>query len=199
MTTIGERFKEVRKFLRLNQEKFAKELGISQNHVSAIEKGKYTPSLPLIKLISLKFNISEQWLIDGSKGMVPDFDLITDEGIKSKYNEMRVLLERTLESRSGESLKHTVEAYSCLLSLVSTNGIQEENKEAYLKYLYEVISNLEFLEYKTYLLKNFGRKKNYQALLAYKDYAQEKLNLIESNIRGMINVILEQYDAQVHI
>ena len=38
MSTVNERFKTIRKDLGFNQQQFASELGISQTHISGIEK-----------------------------------------------------------------------------------------------------------------------------------------------------------------
>ncbi|WP_329379980.1 helix-turn-helix transcriptional regulator [Anaerofustis butyriciformans] len=45
-----------RKEMRLNQESFAKELKVSRQTISAIENGKYNPSLELAFEISRFFN-----------------------------------------------------------------------------------------------------------------------------------------------
>ena len=47
---------KLRKLKGLNQEEFAKELKVSRQTVSAIENGKYNPSLDLAFDIALYFN-----------------------------------------------------------------------------------------------------------------------------------------------
>ena len=47
---------KLRKFKGLTQEEFAKELKVSRQTVSAIENGKYNPSLDLAFDIALYFN-----------------------------------------------------------------------------------------------------------------------------------------------
>ncbi|EHL14805.1 hypothetical protein HMPREF9630_00848 [Peptoanaerobacter stomatis] len=47
---------ELRKFKGLTQEEFAKELRVSRQTISAIENGKYNPSLDLAFEIALYFN-----------------------------------------------------------------------------------------------------------------------------------------------
>ena len=47
---------KLRKLKGLTQEKFAKELKVSRQTVSAIENGKYNPSLELALEIALYFN-----------------------------------------------------------------------------------------------------------------------------------------------
>lgn len=57
-----KRFKEIRKRLSLKQSDFAKALAISQGHASDIENGRKNISDRLIEILSLKYNVSENWL-----------------------------------------------------------------------------------------------------------------------------------------
>lgn len=80
LSSVGERIKEIRKNLKLTQGQFSKESGISQSHLSSIENGKDNPSTTLIKLISIKYNISESWLISG----IGSFDTVQND-YSNKY------------------------------------------------------------------------------------------------------------------
>ena len=64
--TLGERIKFVRKSNKLNQADFAKKLGISQTHVSKIEKNIENPSETLLRFTSYMFAINIEWLKTGS-------------------------------------------------------------------------------------------------------------------------------------
>lgn len=64
--TLGERLKYVRKTNKLSQVDFAKPLGISQTHVSKIEKDVERPSETLLILISYLFGINITWLKEGT-------------------------------------------------------------------------------------------------------------------------------------
>jgi transcriptional regulator with XRE-family HTH domain len=65
LLSIGKRIFKIRNSLGLTQDKMAKVLGISQKHISQMEKGTKIPSKHLIRLIGLSFDISEAWLNDG--------------------------------------------------------------------------------------------------------------------------------------
>lgn len=67
MDGIGLRIKELRNNLKLSQIEFSKRIGVTNAHISAIEKGKTIPSSSLIKLISKEFNVSEEWLTYGTE------------------------------------------------------------------------------------------------------------------------------------
>ena len=66
---MQERLKKLRKILGLNQTDFAKHLGITQTAYSTIESGHRQLSDTYIQVISLTFNVSEEWLREG-KGEV---------------------------------------------------------------------------------------------------------------------------------
>lgn len=54
---ILTRIKEIRKDLKLTQEEFAAKLNVSRQTIISIEKGKYTPSLPLALKIAIVVNM----------------------------------------------------------------------------------------------------------------------------------------------
>lgn len=63
---VGKRIRETRLVAGFNQKKFAETLGISQSHISAIEKGRETPSDTLLMLIGCKYGVDYVWLKWGS-------------------------------------------------------------------------------------------------------------------------------------
>ena len=201
MSAIGERIKEIRKQHNLKQTKFATELGISQNHVSNIENGNENPSTTLIKLISMKFNVSEEWIKDGIGTSLPDFDVISDEGLFSKYNMMRGILEQLLKSRTGEDLKSIVEAFSYIVSLLSEDILSGEERTAYLVAACESISLIEKQVFATHSLGNYGKlgKGSYEMQLDYKTESEKRLTLINQKIREMNNIYLRRFGAATEL
>lgn len=67
METIGKRIRSVRQRENLTQEEFAKKICVCRPHVTNIEKGKDNPSKAVIRLISILFDVSEDWLVNGKK------------------------------------------------------------------------------------------------------------------------------------
>lgn len=67
MAGISERIKYIRKDFLLTQVEFSKRLGVTNAHISKIEKGITTPSEALIKLICEVFDVNEQWLKHGEE------------------------------------------------------------------------------------------------------------------------------------
>ena len=62
---MNERIKELRKTLKISQEKFGARIKISGASVSKIESGENNPSEQTLSLIISEFNVSESWLRDG--------------------------------------------------------------------------------------------------------------------------------------
>lgn len=61
---------KLRKIRGLTQEEFAKELKVSRQTVSAIENGKYNPSLDLAFEIALYFNMTIEEVFTYEKGEI---------------------------------------------------------------------------------------------------------------------------------
>lgn len=203
-STVNERFKEARKWLGFNQKDFASEIGISQTHVSGIENGKDNPSASLLKLISIKFNINEEWLTGGVGSPERGWSITTDEGILDKYNAMRVSFEQMLRERTGTELLSSIEAFSHLVSLLSANGLSDESRAPYLVTVCESISLIEALESSTHslgLFSNHGQlgKNSYRLQLHYKTEAEKKMDLIDQKIREMNNIYLRQLSSETEL
>ena len=62
---MNERIKELRKVLKISQEKFGARIKISGASVSKIESGENNPSEQTLSLIVSEFNVSENWLRNG--------------------------------------------------------------------------------------------------------------------------------------
>ena len=66
---FGERIKELRTSMNLNQVEFAKMLDITKQSVSNWENGNIQPSIDMLTKIAKKFNVSSDYLLglDGLK------------------------------------------------------------------------------------------------------------------------------------
>lgn len=62
---VGKRIKELRSFLKLTQEQFARPLGVDRGHIAGIETGSRNPSEPLVKLMHFIYCVNETWLKTG--------------------------------------------------------------------------------------------------------------------------------------
>ncbi len=62
METLGKKIKQVRKHNKLTQDEFTKSLGISQAHISKIEKSIEVPSKQLLTFIAYRYDVNIDWL-----------------------------------------------------------------------------------------------------------------------------------------
>ena len=193
--SLNSRFKEVRKILKQTQKQYAEELGISQAHLSNIENERDNPSLSLVKLVCVKFGVSEEWLTE-EKGEIfskyNGFDIVTDEGLRSKYQIMKDILEKQIAEQTGDNLKNIVQAYSHFVSLATMPGLTDENQENYLEALCSINSALEQIAYNSYMLKTVSDS-NYKALLQHKTKIDTGISRIDENIKKALSCYLVQY------
>lgn len=91
--TQGERVRIIRKTLGLTLEKFGERIGMRKNSVSQIESGTNALTEKNAKIICKEFDISEEWLMNGSGPMYQEkgsFNL--EEYVKSR-NVMDIELD----------------------------------------------------------------------------------------------------------
>ena len=62
--TVGRRIREMRGF-DMTQEEFAERIGISQNYLSTMERGKVEIGAEILLRISQEFATSVEWLLTG--------------------------------------------------------------------------------------------------------------------------------------
>jgi transcriptional regulator with XRE-family HTH domain len=77
--TILDRIRLVRKTLGLNQEEFARRIGLTQTALSMIEIGKVALTEKNIKLICATFDVNENWLRTGKGEMFGTVSLYEKE------------------------------------------------------------------------------------------------------------------------
>lgn len=65
MKAVCVRMRELRRRLGISQVEFAAALGVTNAHISKIEKGGTVPSDTLIRLISKEYLVNEAWLKAG--------------------------------------------------------------------------------------------------------------------------------------
>lgn len=82
---IYQRFMQLRKFLKMTQSEFGKELGRTKMAISYYEKGERCIDNSIILLLKEKFNVNTDWLINGNGSMF--IDNKTDEFSKI-YNSL---------------------------------------------------------------------------------------------------------------
>lgn len=66
---MNARIREIRKALNLSQKDFGKNIGLTQNTISYMEKNGATVTEQNIKTICSQFSVNENWLRTGSGNM----------------------------------------------------------------------------------------------------------------------------------
>ena len=66
--TFGEKIRELREDMNLNQTELGKALGVTQRKISSIECGKYEPSIQDIAAFCNFFKVSSDYLIGVPQG-----------------------------------------------------------------------------------------------------------------------------------
>ena len=66
MEQISNRFKNIRKILKLSQTEFASELDITKQAISNIETSKSAPGLNVLFKLHKKFNVNLNYVLCGS-------------------------------------------------------------------------------------------------------------------------------------
>lgn len=194
MSSINERLKEVRKFLNYNQQEFASELGISRTHVSNMENGNDNPSSTLIKLICMRFNISEDWLNTGEGHYIPSFNSETHEGLISRYNTIRVGFEQRLKSLNEPDLLNNVEAFAYLDSILTADGLDGLEKTSYLMFLHESIDDLERIISRSRHFRDvFSQHSQERYLPQFKKELNAHIDMIAENIKSAANIYLSKH------
>lgn len=135
MNSIGERILSVRKKLKLTQTSFGEALGISQTHVSKIEKNIENPSETLLLLISNKFCINFTWLKTGEE--TPALTTGSSEnGTIAKFKTTCHQFEGQFEKMGIDMLWEYVDAFfyftQCLIS-ASQYPYNEKHPQIYLQ------------------------------------------------------------------
>lgn len=139
MEEVCRRIKQIRKEYALTQVEFSKRIGVTNAHISAIEKGKTIPSYALIKLISKEFKVNELWL---TNGILPMFThLLEDEteeamvNITTKMNKIRTRDNIPIRSK-------VVQIEQLFAEILELNDVTEQNTENYLDICYKTFYHL---------------------------------------------------------
>jgi len=70
--TLGERVRERRQTLKVTQQQLAEAIGVTHQHVSAIEQDKRTPSLPSLAKLAEELGVTVDYLVAGKEGIITD-------------------------------------------------------------------------------------------------------------------------------
>jgi transcriptional regulator with XRE-family HTH domain len=69
---LGERIRKSRQALDITQQELARTIGLTAQHISAIEQNKRVPSLNIIARIGEQLGVSIDFLVSGKEGIIVD-------------------------------------------------------------------------------------------------------------------------------
>lgn len=96
---FGQRLKHLRDLSGLTQKQFGAILGVEQNYVSALERGKEIPSERLVKQIASQFHVRVAWLAEGQHPMMVSMEELMAPVLAAIENEgqpARIMLQTIL-------------------------------------------------------------------------------------------------------
>lgn len=67
---FGERIRKRRHSLKITQQELAKALGLTAQHISAIEQNKRSPSLNMLANLAEHLGVSTDYLVSGKEGII---------------------------------------------------------------------------------------------------------------------------------
>jgi len=70
--SLGERTKQRRQALKITQQQLAQSVGMTPQHISAIEQGKWAPSLTLLPKLAEELGVTTDYLLCGKESLVTD-------------------------------------------------------------------------------------------------------------------------------
>jgi transcriptional regulator with XRE-family HTH domain len=70
--SLGQRIRQRRQTLELTQQQVAKSLGVTSQHLSAVEQDKRAPSLNTLAKLAEELGVSIDYLVTGKEGIITD-------------------------------------------------------------------------------------------------------------------------------
>lgn len=188
--SLGERIKEVRKDNSITQSDFAKRMLVSASYISKVEAGKEKPSDIFIKLMSLEFNVSLEWLStgNGTKNILNNqydyFERNQDYNIN--VEEDIIDFQRTinmLPKDINSSIFFMLEEYSHLLKL---EYLSESQKTLIASIISDIFANI------TEMIDKFftTNKNDEKELRRFERFSIEVCQDISNKVNEIKNVLI---------
>lgn len=141
MEDINMRVKEIRTHYQLSQVDFAKNIGVTNAHISKIEKGGTIPSEALIKLICKEYSINERWL---KEGILPMFIDEVESDTEKKMVESTTLFNTLLNSDSYILRNIASELNFYFAGIVNVVDLEESQILPYLTIIRDMLMNMNY-------------------------------------------------------
>lgn len=116
--TYGSRIKQIRKSLGLTQAQFGNAIGVSNGHISNIERDQDVLSNKALKAMCDAFDINEKWFLSGEGTMSGPISMI-EKSIPNSNEDIRMRLTRLeLHESEAAALKNIFYSYTRIFDLI---------------------------------------------------------------------------------
>lgn len=139
MNEICIRIKELRKKLEMSQVEFAKQLGVTNAHISKIEKGRTVPSDALIKLIAKEYQVNENWI---KTGIEPVFIYEVIDQTEEQLISSTEIFNKLLSSESYVIRELAAELKMLFSNITDVSFLDEKQKIEYLYIVKDMFSSI---------------------------------------------------------
>lgn len=141
---MNKRIFELRKYLKLSQEKFGEKLGVTKSAVSKMELGTYNITDTMLRLISKEFNVSYEWLANGTGEMILSKNRLDE--ISKLTNQLLCEEEDSFKNKLISALANLSEQQWKVLADIAESLVNKENKDTQIQQknqsnIYEVMNN----------------------------------------------------------
>ncbi|MEL7562992.1 helix-turn-helix transcriptional regulator [Dehalogenimonas sp. 4OHTPN] len=111
--SIGDRIRRKRIGLRLTQLDIAKQLDITPQHVSAIEKNHRLPSIEILDKLAEALGVSIDFLVNGQKSILQDLisSIQADRRLSQRARNTIFLMLEELYQKASPSEKKIIISY----------------------------------------------------------------------------------------
>jgi transcriptional regulator with XRE-family HTH domain len=104
-TTLGQRIKQRREFLKLTQKQLADALGLTPQHISAIEQDQRLPSIYSLTKFAEELGVNIDYLVTGKEGVVTSIipAIKADKSLELEVKNALVKLVKALYNNAAKS------------------------------------------------------------------------------------------------
>jgi len=101
--TLGHRLRSRRQALKLSQQELSEAIGLTPQHISAIEQDKRSPSLTSLAKLAMELGVTTDYLITGKEGVITDTipAIKADKRLKLEVKKALITLVRSLHDGAG--------------------------------------------------------------------------------------------------
>lgn len=141
---MNKRIFELRKYFNLSQEKFGEKLGVTKSAVSKMELGTYNITDTILRLIAKEFNVSYEWLVNGTGEMILSKNRINE--ISKLTNQLLSEEENSFKNRLISALANLSEQQWQVLADIAENLADKEKKDIQIQQkkqpnIYKIVDN----------------------------------------------------------